>query len=79
MVLICLLIVLGGWDEKNVLGVLGLDVIWLNIGAFILCSVLVVTGVAKRVAIMLILKYRQNGHDPRYLRFSCSCSWFWLP
>ncbi len=59
--LICLLIVLGGWDEKNVLGVLGLDVIWLNIGAFILCSVLVVTGVAKRVAIILILKFGKTA------------------
>ncbi|TVQ67554.1 MAG: anion transporter [Balneolaceae bacterium] len=61
MVLICLLIVLGGWDEKNVLGVLGLDVIWLNIGAFILCSVLVVSGVAKRVAMILILKYGKGA------------------
>lgn len=61
LVLICLLVILGGWDEKNVLGVLGLDVIWLNIGAFIMCSVLVVTGVAKRVAVILILKFGKSA------------------
>lgn len=59
--LMCLLILLGGWDEKNVLAVLGLDVIWLNLGAFILCSVLVVTGVAKRVAVMLIYRFGKTS------------------
>ncbi len=59
--LICLLILLGGWDEKNVLAVLGLNVIWLNIGAFILCSVLVVTGVAKRVAMMLVYRFGKTS------------------
>lgn len=61
IILMCFLVVLGGWDEESVLGTLGLDVIWLNLGSFILCSVLVVTGVAKRVAMMLIYKFGKTA------------------
>jgi hypothetical protein len=40
-----------GWmGMKNVLGVLGFDVIWLNVMAFILSSLLVKTNIAKRIA-----------------------------
>lgn len=61
LILMVLLILLDGWDSKNVLGVLGIDVIWLNVTAFVLSSVLVKTNIAKRVALNLIAKFGKNA------------------
>ena len=58
--LMVLLVFLDGWDQKNVLAVLGLDVIWLNVMAFILSSILVKTNLAKRLALQLIVRF---GHS----------------
>ncbi|MBP1655934.1 MAG: hypothetical protein H6Q31_535 [Bacteroidetes bacterium] len=57
LVLMTLLIFLDGWDSKNVLGVLGFDVIWLNVLAFILSSVLIKTNLAKRIALSLVVRF----------------------
>jgi solute carrier family 13 (sodium-dependent dicarboxylate transporter), member 2/3/5 len=62
LVLMALLVFLDGWDSKNVLGVLGFDVIWLNVLAFILSSVLIKTNLAKRIALSLVVRF---GHRAR--------------
>lgn len=68
LLLMVMLVFLDGWGMKNVLGVLGFDVIWLNVMAFILSSLLVKTNIAKRIALTLIVKF---GHSalPMLLAF----------
>ncbi|HBC75732.1 MAG TPA: hypothetical protein DC017_12945 [Candidatus Wallbacteria bacterium] len=61
LVLMIFLVFLDGWDQKSVLGVLGLDVIWLNVMAFILSSILVKTNLAKRIALKLIVRFGKNS------------------
>lgn len=62
LLLMAMLVFLDGWEMNNVLGVLGLDVIWLNVMAFILSSLLVKTNIAKRIALTLIVKF---GHSAK--------------
>lgn len=57
LVLMVLLVAFRGWDAAHVMSVLGLDVIWLNVLAFILSSMLVKTRLAKRVALALIARF----------------------
>ena len=52
-----LLVTLRGWGATDVMGVFGLDVIWLNVLAFILSAMLVKTRLAKRLALTLILRF----------------------
>lgn len=59
LILMALLVLLGIKKEDDVLGALGLSVIWLNITAFILCSVLMKTNLAKRVSLAIIVRF---GH-----------------
>lgn len=68
LLLMIMLVFLDGWEMSNVLGVLGYDVIWLNVMAFILSSLLVKTQIAKRIALNLIVKF---GHKsmPMLLAF----------
>lgn len=54
LVSLVLLTMSGAWDEKNVLGVFGYDVIWLMLSAFIITSGMEKTGFAKRMALWLI-------------------------
>lgn len=61
LVLMVLLVFLNGWDMGSVLGVLGYDVIWLNVMAFILSSLLVKTRLAKRIALNLIVRFGHRG------------------
>ena len=61
LVLMILLVVFGAWDTTSVLGVLGLDVIWLNVMAFILSAMLVKTHLAKRLALSLIARFGQRA------------------
>lgn len=60
LILMVLLVLTNGWDEDHVLGVLGYDVIWLNVMAFVLSSILVKTNLAKRLALQLIIRF---GHS----------------
>jgi solute carrier family 13 (sodium-dependent dicarboxylate transporter), member 2/3/5 len=60
--LMVLLVFTDAWEMKSVLGVLGLDVIWLNVMAFVLSSLLVKTNLAKRIALKLIVKF---GHSAK--------------
>lgn len=61
LVLLGMLTVYSGWEEKQIFGVLGLEVIWLNILSFILCSTLVKTQLAKRVALWMGVKWGRNS------------------
>jgi sodium-dependent dicarboxylate transporter 2/3/5 len=60
LVLMVLLVFFNGWGEEDVLDVLGNSVIWLNVLAFILASMLVKTNLAKRMALALIVRW---GHS----------------
>jgi sodium-dependent dicarboxylate transporter 2/3/5 len=57
LVLMALLVFTGSWAEDDVLGVLGYSVIWLNVLAFVLSSMLVKSQLAKRVALSLIVRW----------------------
>lgn len=59
LVLMLLLVLTQAWDEARVLGVLGLDVIWLNVMAFVLSAILIKTHLAKRLALHLLARF---GH-----------------
>lgn len=61
LVLIVTLVLFGGWDEKAALSVLGLDVIWLNVMAFILSSMLVKTPLARRISLGLIVRFGRSA------------------
>jgi sodium-dependent dicarboxylate transporter 2/3/5 len=61
LVLMVFLVFLNGWDMDKVLGSLGYDVIWLNVMAFILSSLLVKTQIAKRIALNLIVRFGPRG------------------
>ena len=63
--LMALLVFFHGWGESKVLGVLGFSVIWLNVLAFILSSMLVKTNLAKRIALAMIVRFgRTSQVDP---------------
>ena len=48
-------------SQKNALAVLGHQIIWLNIAAFILASALVKTKLAERVALLFVVKFGKNA------------------
>jgi len=60
LMLMGMLTFLNGWTEDKVLGVFGMEVIWLNIMAFILSSTLVKSQLAKRFALWIGIKF---GHS----------------
>jgi solute carrier family 13 (sodium-dependent dicarboxylate transporter), member 2/3/5 len=60
LVLMAMLVFFNGWGEDDVLHVLGNSVIWLNVLAFILASMLVKTNLAKRMALALVVRW---GHS----------------
>jgi solute carrier family 13 (sodium-dependent dicarboxylate transporter), member 2/3/5 len=60
LALMALLVLFNGWDEESILGALGYSVIWLNILAFILASMLVKTNLAKRLALLIVVRW---GHS----------------
>jgi solute carrier family 13 (sodium-dependent dicarboxylate transporter), member 2/3/5 len=59
--LMLLLVFFDGWPTEKVLGVLGLDVIWLNVMAFVLASILLKTNLAKRLALALLVKFGKGA------------------
>lgn len=59
LVLMFLLLVTRTAGSKAIMDVLGMEVIWLNLLAFILAGMLVKTRLAKRMALWLVLKF---GH-----------------
>lgn len=61
LILMILLVSLRAWSSEKVLGVFGLDVIWLNVLAFILSAMLVKTSLAKRLALVLIRRFGRKA------------------
>jgi len=62
--LMILLVFFGVRPEEEVLGALGLGVIWLNIAAFVLSSVLIKTNLARRLSLMIAIRF---GHNARLM------------
>jgi len=61
LILIISLVLTGVLPEKEAYAQLGHKVMWLNILSFILASMLVATGVAKRFALWFIVKFGKNS------------------
>lgn len=61
LMLIISLVLTGVLSEKNAYAQLGHPVMWLNIMSFVLASMLVATGLAKRFALWLIIKFGKNA------------------
>lgn len=61
LMLIISLVLTGVLSEKTAYAQLGHPVMWLNIMSFVLASMLVATGLAKRFALWLLLKFGKNA------------------
>ena len=61
LILIITMVLTGILPEKEAYAQLGHKIMWLNILSFILASMLVKTGVAKRLALAFILKFGKNA------------------
>ncbi|MBN1144286.1 MAG: DASS family sodium-coupled anion symporter [Bacteroidales bacterium] len=61
LIVIIALVLTGVLPEKKAYAQLGHPVMWLNIMSFVLASMLVATGVAKRFALWFILKFGKNA------------------
>ncbi len=61
LILIIALVLTGVLSEEAAYAQLGHKVMWLNIMSFILASMLVATGVAKRFALWFIIKFGKNA------------------
>ena len=61
LILIISLVLTGVLPEKTAYAQLGHPVMWLNIMSFVLASMLVATGVAKRFALWFILRFGKNA------------------
>lgn len=61
LILIIAIVLTGVLPEKEAYAQLGHKVMWLNIMSFILASMLVATGIAKRFALWFIVKFGKNA------------------
>lgn len=61
LILIISLVLTGVLTEREAYAQLGHPVMWLNIMSFVLASMLVKTGVAKRIALWFILRFGKNA------------------
>jgi anion transporter len=61
LMLIITLVLTGVLTEKTAYAQLGHPVMWLNIMSFVLASMLVTTGLAKRFALWLIIRFGKNA------------------
>lgn len=61
LIIIVVIVLTGVLTEKTAYAQLGHPVMWLNIMSFVLASMLVATGVAKRIALWFILKFGKNA------------------
>lgn len=61
LALMTLLVFTDAWSQDKILGVLGLDVIWLNVMAFILSAILIRTNLAKRMALHLLVRFGRHA------------------
>ncbi|MFN3018354.1 SLC13 family permease [Vibrio coralliilyticus] len=61
LIAIAMLSVFGGWAESKALGTLGYDVIWLMISAFIITSGMEKSGLARRIALLIISRFGKTA------------------
>ncbi len=61
LMLIIVMVLTGVLSEKTAYAQLGHPVMWLNIMSFVLASMLVATGLAKRAALWLILRFGKSA------------------
>lgn len=66
MIAIVALILTGTVKEKTAFSTLGFDVIWLMVAAFVLCSAMVKSNLARRFALWMIMRF---GHTPKRILF----------
>jgi len=57
LIAMVLLVLTGTWDQGNVLGVFGQDVIWLMVCAFVLTSAMIKAGLARRIALAIVTSF----------------------
>ena len=61
LITIIMLTLTGAYEEKAVLGVFGLDVIWLMVCAFILTSVMIKSNFARRFALWMVTTFGKEA------------------
>ncbi len=66
LIAVIMLSVTGTWSERNVLGTLGYDVIWLMVSAFVLTAAMIKSNLARRFALYMVTSF---GKTPRRTLF----------
>jgi solute carrier family 13 (sodium-dependent dicarboxylate transporter), member 2/3/5 len=61
LVAMVLLVLTGAWTERNVEGMLGQDVIWLMVCAFILTSAMTKANLARRIALAMVSSFSSRA------------------
>ena len=61
LLVIVVLAITGGWDQSSIFSVLGYDVIWLMLSAFIITSGMEKSGFANRLALFVVSKFGKTA------------------
>ncbi|MBQ8993042.1 MAG: DASS family sodium-coupled anion symporter [Turicibacter sp.] len=61
LLVIVILAITGGWDQSSIFSVLGYDVIWLMLSAFVITSGMEKSGFAKRLALFVVSKFGKTA------------------
>ncbi|VYU34779.1 DASS family sodium-coupled anion symporter [Clostridium tertium] len=61
LLVVVVLAITGGWDQGSIFGVLGYDVIWLMLSAFIITSGMEKSGFAERLALFVVSKFGKTA------------------
>ena len=61
LLVIVILALTGGWDQSSIFSVLGYDVIWLMLSAFVITSGMEKSGFAKRLALFVVSKFGKTA------------------
>ena len=61
LLVIVVLAITGGWDQSSIFSVLGYDVIWLMLSAFVITSGMEKSGFAKRLALFVVSKFGKTA------------------
>lgn len=61
LLVIVVLAITGGWDQSSVFSVLGYDVIWLMLSAFVITSGMEKSGFANRLALFIVSKFGKTA------------------
>ena len=61
LLVVVVLAITGGWDQSSIFSVLGYDVIWLMLSAFVITSGMEKSGFAKRLALFVVSKFGKTA------------------